>query len=127
MNNIIFKKAIPRRTFLRGVGATLALPLLDGMFPAFARAGDAPKTATRLGFVYFPNGAIMDKWKPAVQGSAFEFPPILAPLSPFRESVLVLGGLDSKPALAIPHVDVAGEHPRASGAFLTGIHVNSTS
>ena len=61
---MIFKKAIPRRRFLQGVGATLALPLLDGMVPAMAAVGDS-KAATRLSFVYIPNGIIMDQWTPA--------------------------------------------------------------
>src|SRR5437867_5728140 len=122
---MVFKKALSRRTFLRGAGATVALPLLEGMIPAFSstpRAGDA---ATRMTVVYFPNGAIMDKWRPSTEGAAFELPPILRPLAPFRDQLLVLSGLDNHPAQGLPGVDVSGEHPRASGAFLTGVHVNS--
>ena len=77
---MIFKKVIPRRTFLRGASATLALPLLDSMVPAFAAtSGTAAKPPIRLAFVYVPNGAIMDKWTPAAEGAAFEFTPILEP------------------------------------------------
>ncbi len=75
---MIFKKAIPRRTFLRGLGATLALPLLDGMVPAFASSMDtSAKAATRLSIVYIPTGLIMDKWTPAAEGSAFGITPIM--------------------------------------------------
>ncbi len=93
---MIFKKAIPRRTFLRGVGATLALPLLDGMVPAFGAT--AAKPAVRMTFVYGPNGRIMSKWTPATEGAAFEMTPTLAPLTPFRDRLLVLSGLNIKAA-----------------------------
>src|SRR5437879_5554516 len=90
-----FKKAIPRRTFLRGVGATLALPLLDGMVPAFASTLDpAAKPVVRFSTVYVPNGEIMEKWTPQREGAAFELTPILEPLAPFRDQLLVLTGLD---------------------------------
>ena len=82
---MIFKKALPRRTFLRGVGAMVALPLLDAMVPAFAAVG--PKPATRFGVVYFPNGAIPGQWKPKGEGAAFELSPILEPLAPYRDSL----------------------------------------
>ena len=86
---MIFKKAIPRRTFLRGVGTTLALPLLDAMVPAFAGPTDtAAKPVVRMGFVYVPNGIIMDKWTPATEGAGFEMTPILEPLAPFRDRLL---------------------------------------
>ena len=122
---MVFKKALPRRTFLQGAGATLALPLLEGMIPAFSSTPRATDVATRVTFVYFPNGAIMNKWLPATEGPGFEFPPILQPLASFRDQVLVLSGLDNHPAQGLPGIDVTGEHPRASGAFLTGVHVNS--
>ena len=80
---IIFKKAIRRRTFLRGVGTTLALPFLDAMSPAF---GDtAAKPAMRMGVVYVPNGIIADKWTPIGEGANFRLSPIMEPLTPFRE------------------------------------------
>ena|SRR5437867_10688699 len=91
---IITKMSLPRRTFLRGVGATLALPLLDAMVPALSeRTRTAAKPTPRLGFIYVPNGAVMDKWPPAGNGKTFEFSQGLSPLAPFRDRVLVLSGL----------------------------------
>src|SRR5258708_2848036 len=91
---MIFKKAIPRRTFLRGAGAAFALPLLDAMVPALATAADtAAKPVTRLGFIYIPNGVIMADWTPPSEGTAFELGPILTHLAPSRERLLVLSGL----------------------------------
>lgn len=95
---MIYKKSIPRRTFLRGVGTAIALPLLDGMVPALAAAADMPKPVVRLAFVYGPNGRIMDQWTPAADGAAFEITPTLAPMAPFRDQMLVLSGLDVKAA-----------------------------
>ena len=95
----ITKKHLPRRTFLRGVGATLALPLLDAMVPALTLlAQTAAKPAPRLGFVYVPHGAIMDKWTPATEGAGFEFTPILKPLEPFRDRLNVVSGLGHRAA-----------------------------
>src|SRR5512145_2427986 len=87
----ITKKQLPRRTFLRGLGATVALPLLDSMVPAFA-AGEKP--VMRLGVIYSPNGRIMGNWTPKTEGTGFELTPTLEPLAPFRENVLVLSGLN---------------------------------
>jgi uncharacterized protein DUF1552 len=93
---IITKKALPRRTVLRGIGATLALPLLDGMVPALsALARTAAQPFPRFTFIYVPHGSIMKQWTPAQEGSRFEFSPILKPLEPFREQVTVLTGLSS--------------------------------
>jgi hypothetical protein len=121
---MIFKKALPRRTFLRGMGATLALPLMDGMVPALAAQGTA-KSPTRLSFIYVPNGIIMEKWTPAAVGAAFEMTPILAPLAPFRDNVLVLSGLVANGARALAG-EGAGEHARASATFLSGVHPKKT-
>ncbi len=115
---MIFKKAIPRRTFLRGVGTSLALPLLDGMIPAFAAV---PKAAKRMSFVYVPNGRIMDTWTPAVEGTAFELPQVLQPLAPYRDRFTVLTGLSQLSALSAPGEEV-GVHERPCGAYLTGVH-----
>src|SRR5438105_288185 len=125
---MIFKKAIPRRTFLRGIGATLALPLLDGMVPAFASSSTmdaAGKPANRLMFVYFPNGSVMDKWTPATVGANFEFPAILEPLAPFRDRTLVLSGL-SHLAGHRAMDEAGGDHSRASATWLTGVHPKKT-
>ncbi|HEY7448515.1 MAG TPA: DUF1552 domain-containing protein [Vicinamibacterales bacterium] len=93
---IITKRAIPRRTVLRGIGATLALPLLDGMVPALsALARTAANPVQRFGFIYVPHGSIMRQWTPAQEGAGFEFSPILKPLEPFRQQVNVLTGLSS--------------------------------
>src|SRR6201746_2817932 len=96
---IITKMALPRRTFLRGMGVTLALPLLDAMVPALsAVAGTAAKPVHRYGFFYMPNGVAMNHtgvnyWKPKTAGADFEFSPILKPLEPFRNQVTVVSGL----------------------------------
>ncbi len=120
---MIFKKAIPRRAFLRGVGTTLALPLLDSMVPAFAGALDsAAKPALRLSFVYVPNGIIMEQWTPKTEGAAFEMTPTLEPLAAFRDRMLVLTGLDNKAAVPPPGERLAGPHASAGGAFLTGVY-----
>ena len=123
---MIFKKAMPRRTFLRGMGAALSLPLLDGMIPAFAGALDpSAKPALRLGVVYVPNGIIMSKWTPATEGTAFEMTPTLQPLAPFRDRILVLTGLNNQTALALAG-EGAGDHARASATFLSGVHPKKT-
>jgi len=119
---MIFKKVIPRRTFLRGVGATIALPLLDGMVPAMAAVGDsAAKAPNRLSIVYAPTGIIMDKWTPEEEGANFQLKPILAPLAPFRDRLIVLSGLNQNEARQRPG-DPGGDHSRASAVFLTGVH-----
>src|SRR4051794_24992802 len=91
---IVIKKHLPRRTFLRGMGATLALPLLDSMIPALtAQNKTAAKPLNRLGFIYIPHGAVMDKWTPASEGTGFQFGPILEPLQSYRDRVTVLTNL----------------------------------
>jgi len=123
---MIFKKVMPRRMFLRGLGATVALPLLDGMVPAFATAAEsAVKPVSRLGFVYVPHGAIMNKWTPATEGTSFEMTPILEPLAPFRDRLLVLSGLDHKEAVQLPG-EGGAYHSRATATFLTGVHPKAT-
>ena len=124
---MIFKKSIPRRTFLRGVGATLALPLLDGMIPALAAATpEAAKPATRLGIVHVPNGIIMNMWTPTATGAGFKLTPILEPLAPFQDRLLVLSGLNNLEARQMPGEN-NGDHPRACTALLTGTHPKMTS
>ncbi|MEE2776739.1 MAG: DUF1552 domain-containing protein [Acidobacteriota bacterium] len=119
-------KHLPRRAFLRGVGATVALPLLDSMVPAFTALAQTPaQPPRRLGVVYVPHGAVMNKWTPATTGSNFELTPILQPLAPFRDRFLVLSGLDNEPASARKG-DPAGGHGRIGGAFLTGVHAKPT-
>ena len=115
---IIHNQAIGRRTVLRGIGVTLALPFLDAMVPALT-AG--PKSTTRFGAIYVPNGINMPDWTPATEGAGFEFTPILKPLEPFRDNVLVLTGLNSTPP---PWSTDA--HPRASTRFLTDVPPKNT-
>ena len=121
---MIFKKEIPRRTFLRGVGVTLALPFFDGMIPAFAKAATTA-SPLRLSFVYVPNGIIMDKWTPVEEGTAFQLTPTLAPLVPFRDRLLVLSGLAHNNGAAQAG-EGAGDHARAAAVFLTGTHPKKT-
>ena len=123
---MIFKKAMPRRTFLRGLGTALALPLLDGMVPAFARAADtAAKPAGRLSIVYLPNGIMMDKWTPATEGAGFQMTPILEPLAPFRDRLLVLSGLAHNSGRALQGENT-GDHARAGATYLSGVHPRKT-
>ena len=118
---IITKKALPRRTFLRGMGATMALPLLDAMVPAAsALAQTAADPVRRLGFVYVPNGVIQEQWIPATTGRGFAFSPILSPLEPFRDQLLVLSGLAHRQADSFG--DGNGDHPRATAVWLSGVH-----
>src|SRR5262249_49742752 len=118
---IITRKHLSRRTFLRGAGALIGLPLLDAMVPALGWARDTARpTPTRLCFVYVPNGMVMRDWTPATHGRNFQFTPILRPLEPFREQVLVLSHLMCHNANALG--SGPGDHARASASFLTGAH-----
>ena len=88
---IVTGKHLHRRTFLRAVGAAIALPMLDAMSPAFAASTEPP---VRLAFTYIPNGVTMKDWKPATTGADFAFSRILKPLEAYRQDLLVLSGLD---------------------------------
>ena len=117
----ITKKSLPRRTFLRGMGATLALPLLDSMIPARTLLAQTAATPLpRLGFVYVPHGAIMDKWTPASVGAGFEFTPILKPLEPFRDYVNVVSGLGHRAA------DTTAVHSLSPTTWLSGVRPKAT-
>ncbi len=123
---MITKSHLPRRTFLRGVGATLALPLLDGMVPAFTPLRlSAAAPVKRLGVIYVPNGVLMDQWTPDATGSGFALKPVMQSLEPYRDKLIVLGGLANKHGDALPG-EGAGDHARAAGAFLTGVHPKKT-
>ena len=117
---VITKMALPRRTFLRGIGATLALPLLDAMIPAMSAA---PKGAPRLGFFQTPNGMSMKYWAPAQTGANFEFTEPLKALEPFRERVLLLSGLNNYCAGL---GDGGGPHTRGYAAWLSGLLAQRT-
>src|SRR5438093_4171619 len=114
----ITKKTLPRRTFLRGMGVTMALPMLDAMVPPLSAAAGGP--TPRLGFIYVANGVIQNQWKPTITGSGFELPAILKPLEPVREHVNVISGLSHLQADTFG--DGTGDHPRASAVWLTGVH-----
>ena len=123
---IITKRHLPRRTFLRGIGATIALPLLDGMVPALtALRVSAAQPVRRLGVVYVPNGIFMDNWTPAGESTGFDLTPILEPLGAFRDQTIVLTGLSNKEGDAWPG-EGAGDHARAAAAYLTGVHPKKT-
>lgn len=110
----ITKKHLSRRTLLRGAGASVALPLLDAMIPAatvLAQTAAAPKP--KLGFFYFPHGAIMDKWTPAATGNDFAMPPILAPLARYRDQMTIVSNLRNKAA------EGAGVHATQPGTWLS--------
>jgi Protein of unknown function (DUF1552) len=122
---ILSQKALARRTFLRGAGVTLALPLLDAMVPALrATRLTAANPAMRLGFVYVPNGIIQKAWLPSKVGSGFEFPSTMKPLEPLREKMLVLSNLMQNGGRALG--DGAGDHARAGATWLTGVHPKRT-
>ena len=113
--------ALPRRTFLRGLGTAVGLPFLDAMTPAFASAS-AP--VTRVAFIYTANGVIMRDWTPAETGTGFAFTKTLHPLEPFRDRVLVLTGLAHRNGEALG--DGPGDHARAGASWLTGVHPKKT-
>mgnify|MGYP001234530131 FL=1 len=112
---MITKKAIHRRTVLRGIGAGLALPLLDGMVPAFAAIRNSPANPVRrFGVVYVPNGMAMKHWTPEGEGQAFEVTRLLNPISDYRDQMTLLTGLNGVPSNA-------GVHASAATRFLTGV------
>ena len=118
---VITKTALHRRTFIRGMGAAVALPLLDAMIPAMRAQS---KGAPRFTAVYFGNGANMFEWTPATEGAGFEFSPTLKPLEPFRSRTNVFTGLDN--FQATDQGDVGGQHPRAAPAFMSCAHPKQT-
>ena len=124
---IVTKRALSRRTFLRGSGAAIGLPLLDAMVPAFA--ADAPKV-TRLGFIYLPNGVSMNflgvnNWIPKGEGRNFELSPILTPLARHREHLTVVTGLAQRPAEASEE-SATGDHTKATASWLSGVRPKRT-
>jgi len=122
---VIFKQSIPRRTFLRGVGATLALPMLDAMTPAFSAATTRP---IRIAFMQTPNGIfnLNGEWTPRSVGTNWELTRTLEPLAAFKDRMVVISGLDNQQAAGLTG-EVGGDHPRACTAWLTGTHAKMTS
>jgi hypothetical protein len=118
---VITKLALPRRTFIRGLGATVALPFLDAMVPAMRAQA---KAAPRFTAIYCGNGANMIDWTPATEGVGFVMSPSLTPLEPFRDRLAVFTGLDN--FQATDQGDVGGQHPRAAPAFMSCAHPKQT-
>ena len=114
---MITGKALPRRTFLRGLGAAVGLPFLDAMTPAFAQS--KAQTPVRMAFVYVPNGMDMKSWTPTYEGKLAELPRTLKPLEPFKKDITVLGNLTHNYGRAL--LDGAGDHGRCCGSYLTGV------
>ena len=118
-------KYLPRRTFLRGLGAVVALPMLDAMVPAFASPLRLKaNTPCRLAFAYVPNGIIMESWSPLSVGTGFEVTPVLEPLARHRQDWMLLSGLTHNNGRALG--DGPGDHARAAASFLTGVHPRKT-
>ena len=122
---MITKMSLPRRTFLRGIGATVALPLLDAMVPAAsAMARTAANPVRRFTSIYIPNGAYHAMWTPDGEGTDFTFSPTLKPLEPFRDHVVVVSNLAHRNLES--HGDGGGDHSRASAGWLSGVHAKRT-
>jgi len=120
----ITKKHLSRRTFLQGVGVTVALPFLESMVPAgTALAQTAAKGKTRFGAIYFPHGATMDKWTPAADGSNFELTEILQPLKPFTKQVNIISDLSHPQAYG--GGSATSNHNRSAATFLSGAHAEA--
>src|SRR5512144_1484047 len=116
----ITKKHLPRRTFLQGIGVTLALPLLDSMIPAgtaLVKTAAAPKS--RFCGIYIPHGATMDKWTPATEGSGFAFTETLKPLEKLRDRITICSNL-AHPMAGGKGSDAGADHARSAAVFLSG-------
>ena len=119
----VTKMHLSRRTFLNGVGVSLALPFLESMVPAATALGQtALKRRTRLGCIYVPHGAIMSKWTPATEGTGFELSDILQPLKPFQQQLNVISDLELAPAYGS---GATANHNRSAAAFLSGAHAEA--
>ena len=125
---IVTKKHLPRRTFLKGMGATIALPMLDAMSPALsalsATTRSAAQSPLRLAFTYVPNGITMADWTPQGSGAAFELTRVMKPMAAFRGDMSVLSGLAHRNGMALG--DGPGDHARAAASYLTGVHPRKT-
>jgi len=119
---VITKKALPRRSFLRGMGVSIGLPFLDAMVPALSWA--AKKPPVRLVFMYLPNGIDMPNWTPDYEGPLTTLPRILKPLEPYRDDILMLGNLTHNYGRGL--LDGAGDHGRSCASYLTGAHVRKS-
>ena len=122
------QRSLPRRTILRGLGTTLALPFLDAMVPAFARQLSTGDTPNRMVFVYVPNGIVMNAWTPVTQQPITplptQLPRVLQPISAYRNDFSILSGLTHNGGRALG--DGPGDHARAGASYLTGVHPKKT-
>lgn len=117
----IERKALSRRTILRGLGTAVALPFLDSMVPAFASTTKAP---VRMAFVYVPNGMDIRNWNLDYEGKLDKLSPILKPMEPFKDDITILGNLTHNGGRAL--LDGAGDHGRCCGSYLTGVQPKKT-
>jgi len=119
----ITKRHLPRRTFLRGIGAGIALPLLDAMVPALAAT---PKAPSRYSFVHVPHGASPGYWRPTGTGTAWELSRILTPIAPFKDRLTVISGTDHRMATSLSPEESAGDHSRTAAVYLSAAHPKRT-
>jgi hypothetical protein len=110
----VTKKHLPRRTFLRGIGVTLALPLVDAMVPALTAQAPATRPVRRFAATYLPHGNLLSQWTPATAGAGYEMTPILSPLARFRDQMVVVSGTSGGPTV------LNGGHAVAPASYLTG-------
>jgi hypothetical protein len=118
---MITGKHLSRRTLLKGIGVSIALPMLDSMLPAFAPQTKAP---LRMLFNYVPNGIIMNDWTPTSSGASYDLPRVLEPMAAYRDKMMVITGLMQKSGNA--NGDGPGDHARAAATYLTGVHAKKT-
>src|ERR1700704_1385370 len=121
---IVSRKALSRRTMLKGIGAAIGLPFLDAMTPAFAASSVPGGSPVRAAWFYVPNGIDMRHWTPGAEGPLGELPTILAPLDPVKNDLLVLSNLTAN--WGRPLLVGAGDHGRALAAYMTGMQVYRT-
>ena len=121
---MITRKALARRTFLRGTGAAVALPFLDSMVPAMAKAATTAEKPVRMAFVYVPNGIDMRNWNPDYEGKLETLPRILQPLDKFKGDFNLLGNLTHNAGRAL--LDGAGDHGRCCASYLSGVQPRKT-
>jgi hypothetical protein len=119
----ITKRHLPRRTFLRGLGATVALPLLDAMTPALS-ASPTPKS--RYSFLHVPHGASPGYWRPKGSGKTWELSRILQPIAGFKEHITVISGTDHRMATSLSPDESAGDHSRTAAVYLSAAHPKRT-
>jgi hypothetical protein len=119
----ISKRHLPRRTFLRGMGATIALPLLDAMVPAMAAT---PARLSRYSFLHVPHGAAPGYWRPTGSGKQWALSRILQPIAPFKDHITVISGTDHRMATSLSPEESAGDHSRTAAVYLSAAHPKRT-